>query len=52
MKHRGRTGAALVTIEVKVPTALSDAERQLYEQLKAVDTRDYRAGVNRYRAKM
>ncbi len=52
VKHRGRTGAALVTIEVKVPTALSDAERQLYEQLKAVDTRDYRAGVNRYRAKM
>ncbi len=52
VKHRGRTGALLVTIEVQVPTRLTDAERDLLERFKAGDARDYRATANRYRATM
>ena len=52
VKHRGRTGSVLVTIEVKVPKNVTDEERQLLERLRELDTRDYRAEVNRYRAKM
>lgn len=51
VKHRGRTGALLVTIKVEVPTTLTDEERTALTQLKQADTRDYRARVNRYRAK-
>ncbi len=52
VKHRGRTGALLVTVEVAVPTKLSAAEREAFERLRDADTRDYRSEVNRYRAKM
>lgn len=52
VKHRGRTGALLVTVEVAVPTKLSTAEREAFERLRDSDTRDYRSEVNRYRAKM
>ena len=52
VKHRGRTGALLVTVEVAVPTKLSSAEREAFERLRDADTRDYRSEVNRYRAKM
>lgn len=52
VKHRGRTGALLVVVSVEVPRQLTDTERKLYEQLRDVDARDYRAEVNRYRAKM
>ena len=52
VKHRGRTGALLVTVEVAVPTKLSTAEREAFERLRDADTRDYRSEVNRYRAKM
>ncbi len=52
VKHRGRTGALLVTVEVAVPTKLSTAEREAFERLRDADTRDYRSEVHRYRAKM
>lgn len=52
VKHRGRTGALLVTVEVAIPTKLSTAEREAFERLRDADTRDYRSEVNRYRAKM
>ena len=52
VKHRGRTGALLVKIAVQVPTGLSADERGALEKLRAADRRDYRAGVDRYRAKM
>ena len=52
VKHRGRTGALLVTVEVAVPTKLSTAEREAFERLRDADTRDYRSEVNCYRAKM
>lgn len=52
VKHRGRTGALLVTVEVAVPTKLSTAEREAFERLRDADTRDYRSEVNRYRAKI
>ena len=50
VKHRGRTGALLVTVEVRTPARLSDEERAALEKLKAADQRDYRSGVDRYRA--
>ena len=52
VKHRGRTGALLVKIAVKVPTALSDEECAALEKLQVADTRDYREKVERFRAKM
>lgn len=52
VKRRGRTGALLVTIDVKVPTNLSRTERELFEKLRDEDRRNYREGVDRYRAKM
>ncbi len=52
VKHRGRTGSLFVKIDVRVPTNLTDAERAAYRQLLDGDTRDYRAEVDRYRARM
>ena len=52
VKHRGRTGALLVTVEVQIPSKLSAAEREAYEHLRELDTRDYRAEVNRFHPKM
>ena len=52
VKHRGRTGALLVQVAVKVPTSLADEERAALEQLRDADTRDYREKADRYRAKM
>ena len=52
VKHRGRTGALLVKISVQVPTGLSTDEKAALEKLRASDRRDYRAGVDRYRAKV
>lgn len=50
VKHRGKTGALLVKVVVKVPTALSDEERTSLEHLRDVDKRDYREKVERFRA--
>lgn len=50
VKHRGRTGALLVTVEVRTPSRLTDEERAAFEKLRAADARDYRSGVDRYRA--
>ena len=52
VKHRGRTGALLVKVVVKVPTQLADDERTALETLRDADQRDYRAKVERFRAKM
>ncbi len=52
VKHRGRTGALLVKIAVQVPTGLSGDEKTALEKLRESDQRDYRAEVNRYRAKV
>ena len=52
VKHRGRTGSVLVTIEVKVPTHLSEGERAALQQFQSLDRRDYRADVERYRARI
>ncbi len=52
VKRRGRTGALLVKIEVRTPDRLSDDERAALEKLRNADHRDYRANVDRYRAKM
>ncbi|MDM8300337.1 DnaJ C-terminal domain-containing protein [Collinsella tanakaei] len=52
VKHRGRTGALLVKIAVQVPTGLSGDEKAALEKLRESDQRDYRAEVNRYRAKV
>lgn len=50
VKHRGKTGALLVKVVVKVPTALSDEERTSLEHLRDVDKRDFREKVERFRA--
>lgn len=50
VKHRGRTGALLVTIEVRTPERLGDEERAAFEKLMASDTRSYREKIDRYRA--
>ena len=50
VKHKGSTGSLLVKIVVKVPTQLSDSERDALEKLQCEDGRDYRAEVDRYRA--
>ena len=50
VKHRGKTGAMLVKVVVKVPTALSDEERTSLEHLRDADKRDYREKVERFRA--
>ena len=50
VKHRGKTGALLVKVVVKVPTALSDEERASLEHLRDADKRDYREKVERFRA--
>ena len=52
VKHRGRTGALLVKLQVVVPTSLSDEEREGLEALRDADARDYREKVERFRAKM
>lgn len=52
VKHRGRMGALLVKIAVQVPTGLSGDEKAALEKLRESDQRDYRAEVNRYRAKV
>ncbi len=52
VKHRGRMGALLVKVAVQVPTSLSGEEKSALEKLRDADRRDYRADVNRYRAKM
>ena len=52
VKHRGRTGALLVKVAVQVPTGLSGDEKAALEKLRDADRRDYRAEVNRYRAKV
>ena len=46
----GKTGALLVKVVVKVPTALSDEERTSLEHLRDADKRDYREKVERFRA--
>ena len=50
VKHRGKTGALLVKVVVKVPTALSDEERTSLEHLRDADKRDFREKVERFRA--
>ena len=50
VKQRGKTGALLVKVVVKVPTALSDEERTSLEHLRDADKRDYREKVERFRA--
>ncbi len=50
LKHRGRTGALIVTVEVRTPERLSDTERASLEKLMEADTRDYRATINQYRS--
>lgn len=50
VKHRGRMGALLVTIEVRTPERLSDEERAAFEKLMASDARSYREKIDRYRA--
>ena len=52
VKHRGRTGALLVKVAVQVPTNLTSDEKTALEKLRAADRRDYRADVNRFRAKI
>lgn len=52
VKHRGRMGALLVKVSVQVPTGLSGDEKSALEKLRDSDRRDYRAEVNRYRAKI
>lgn len=52
VKHRGKNGALLVKVAVQVPSKLTDKERTALEKLAEDDRRDYRAGVDRYRATM
>ena len=52
VKNRGRTGDLLVQVEVRVPTQLSEAERDALRLLRDADSRSYRAEVERYRAKV
>ncbi len=52
VKHKGRNGALLVKVKVAVPDRLSDDERTALEGLRDADARDYRADVDRYRAKI
>lgn len=52
VKHRGKNGALLVKVAVQVPSKLTDKERAALEKLADDDGRDYRAGVDRYRATM
>ena len=48
VKNKGRIGALYVQIRVKVPTKLSQRERDALETLQAQDARDYREDVRRY----
>lgn len=48
VKHRGRTGALLVTVKVEVPTRLGADERRALEELRDADTRTYRSAVEQY----
>ncbi|MBY4797700.1 DnaJ domain-containing protein [Collinsella sp. AGMB00827] len=50
VKHRGKTGALLVTVVVQTPEHLSDDERAALERLRDADMRDYRAEIERFRA--
>jgi curved DNA-binding protein len=50
VKRKGSRGALYVTIDVKVPTRLSDRERDLLAQLKDGDVRDYRKKVEAVRS--
>jgi curved DNA-binding protein len=49
-KNKDRVGSVYVTVQVKVPTMLSDKERKALEALSAADERDYREDVKRYGA--
>ncbi len=48
VKNKGRTGALYVQIRVKVPTKLTQKERDALEALAAQDERSYREDVERY----
>ena len=50
VKHRGRTGALLVEIEVQVPTNLSDDERDAMTKLREGRHARLSRKVNRYKA--
>ena len=51
VKRAGRTGSLIVKVEVQVPKTLTDEERSALETLRANDSRDYRAEMNKYFAK-
>ncbi|WP_322155643.1 J domain-containing protein [Paratractidigestivibacter sp.] len=50
VKRKGVTGALYVTVQVQVPTLLSDKERKALEALRDADERGYREEVERYGA--
>jgi curved DNA-binding protein len=45
VKHKGSRGSFYVTIEVSVPKNLTKEERDLYERLGRIDTRNPRAAI-------
>ncbi|MCH4052982.1 MAG: J domain-containing protein [Atopobiaceae bacterium] len=50
VKRKGSRGALYVTIDVQVPTKLTDKERELLGELRDADVRDYRKKVDGVRA--
>jgi curved DNA-binding protein len=46
VKRKGSRGALYVTIDVKVPTRLTDHERELLKELQSEDVRDYRKKID------
>ncbi len=49
VKHKGQTGSFYVKIDVKVPTDLTDEEREALGRLRDHDRRDYRSGMRKKR---
>ena len=48
VRRKGTFGALLVTVRAKVPTRLSQKERELLGELRDADKRDYRKDVEKY----
>ena len=48
VKRKGSRGAMLVTVRAKVPTRLTQKEREALTALRDADERDYRKDVEQY----
>lgn len=47
IRRKGSTGALLVRVEIQIPTRLTQEEKELFERMQDVDTREYRKDLAR-----